>query len=143
MIEPISRMWNDGNASGFRRAFARQILLVLGITAVCVAGAWLLGVPVLGWLYNTDLSSFQVELCVLVAGGGFLALASLFTMGITIMRRQRLLVRGYVVVAVAAWALSTPLVSAWGIAGASWAYIACMAVLALWFGGLFALESRG
>ncbi|MCH3942546.1 MAG: lipopolysaccharide biosynthesis protein [Atopobiaceae bacterium] len=143
MIEPLSRMWNDGDAPGFRHAFVKQILLVLGITAVCVAGAWLLGVPVLGWLYNTDLSPFQVELCVLVAGGGFLALASLFTMGITIMRKQRLLVWGYVVVAVAAWALSTPLVSAWGIAGASWAYIACMAVLALWFGGLFVLESRG
>jgi hypothetical protein len=31
---------------------------------------------------------------------------------------------------------------AWGIASASWAYIACMTVLACWFGGLFALENR-
>ena len=142
MVEPLSRKWGEGDLAGFRRDFAKQILLVLGITLVCVAGAWVIGIPVLGWLYNTDLSAFRVELCVLVAGGGFLALATLFTMGITIMRKQQLLVWGYVVVAVAAWALSSPMVVAWGISGASWAYIACMGVLAAWFGGLFALESK-
>lgn len=137
MVEPLSQLWNSGDRKAFVAGFGKQILIVVGITATCVAGAWLLGVPVLGWLYNTDLSPYQAELCVLVLGGGFLALAQLFTMGITIMRQQAKLVWGYVAVAVAAAVAASPLVAAWGITGASVAYIACMVVLAGWFGVLF------
>lgn len=91
----------------------------------------------LGWLYNTDLSSYRLELRAWILGGGFLTLSQLFTMGITIMRQQSKLVWGYVAVAVAAAVIANPLVSAWGITGASLAYIACMVVLAGWFGALF------
>ena len=73
---------------------------------------------------------------------GFLALAQLFTTGITIMRQQSRLVWGYVAVAAAAALVSRPLVGALGIAGASAAYIACMAVLAAWFAALFLRCSR-
>lgn len=137
MVEPLSQLWNAGDRRAFVGGFVKQILIVAGITFVCVAGAWLLGVPVLGWLYNTNLAPYQVDLCVLVLGGGFLALAQLFTMGITIMRQQSRLVWGYVAVAIAAALVSNPLVAAWGITGASVAYIACMVVLAGWFGVLF------
>lgn len=142
MVEPLSQLWNSGDRTAFVAGFGKQVLIVAGITAVCVAGAWLLGVPVLGWLYNTDLSPYRAELCILVLGGGFLALAQLFTTGITIMRQQSRLVWGYVAVAAAAALVSRPLVGALGIAGASAAYIACMAVLAAWFAALFLRCSR-
>ena len=137
MVQPVSAMWDRGDSKGFVRAFMRQVGVILAITAVCVLGAAIAGPPVLGWLYHTDLNGWRIELCVLVLGGGFLALAQLFTMGITIVRRQHLLTPGYVVVAIAAWATSMPLVSAYGIRGASMCYIACMVVLASWFGTLF------
>ena len=142
MVEPLSQLWNSGDRTAFVAGFGKQVLIVAGITGVCVAGAWLLGVPVLGWLYNTDLSPYRAELCILVLGGGFLALAQLFTTGITIMRQQSRLVWGYVAVAAAAALVSRPLVGALGIAGASAAYIACMAVLAAWFAALFLRCSR-
>ena len=89
-------------------------------------------------LYNTDLVPFRLELCVLVLGGGFLALATLFTMGVTVVRQQRLLTPGYVVVALAAWALASPFVRLWAIRGASLTYLACMVALSLWTGLIFA-----
>ena len=137
MVRPISDMWDTGDYVGFRHSFMRQMGVVGAITAVCVAGAAVLGVPVLSVLYNTDLSSYAVELCVLVLGGGFLALATLFNTGITVMRKQSQLVWGYVVVALCALAASTPVVRAWGISGAAACYIASMVVLALWFGATF------
>lgn len=142
MIEPLSRMWADGNRTGFMRAFAKQIMIVVVITAVCVAGAGLLGVPVLSALYNTNLVDYRIDLCILVFGGGFLALASLFTTGITIMRKQDRLVIGYVVVAICAWASSNLLVRLLAVRGASLAYIGCMGALALIFGLIFVLSER-
>ena len=138
MVQPVSAMWDQGNRKGFTGAFMRQVGVILAITTACVIGAAVAGPPVLGMLYHTNLEGWRLELCILVLGGGFLALAQLFTMGITIMRRQHLLTPGYIIVAIAAWAASVPLVGAFGIRGASVCYIACMVVLALWFALLFA-----
>ena len=138
LVEPLSQMWARGDRRRFLRTFFQQVGVVAGITFVCVLGAALLGPPVLSMLYNTDLVPFRLELCVLVLGGGFLALATLFTMGVTVVRQQRLLTPGYVVVALAAWALASPLVRLWAIRGASLTYLACMVALSLWTGLIFA-----
>ena len=143
MVRPISDMWDTGDKAGFKHAFIRQIGIIAAITVVCVLGAALLGVPVLGVLYNADLSPYRIELCTLVFGGGFLALATLFNMGITVMRRQKELVWGYCAVAVAAFFGSRWLVQMMGIAGAAICYIASMTFLALWFGVRFWMDAQG
>ena len=56
----------------------------------------------------------------------------------TIIREQQRLIAGYVVVALSALVLSGWFVEGQGVLGASLCYLACMAVLALWFGVLFA-----
>lgn len=58
MVRPISDMWDAGDGKGFRHAFVLQVGIIAVITVVCVAGAAVLGVPVLSVLYNTDLSPF-------------------------------------------------------------------------------------
>ncbi len=137
MVQPVSAMLKERDFKGFTHAFVRQVGVIVGITLVCITGAALVGPPVLGWLYHTDLSPWRLELCLLVLGGGFLAMAQLFTMGITIMRRQRLLTPVYFVIALVALFVSGPLVQSMGIRGASFCYIACMAFLAVWFCLLF------
>lgn len=143
IIEPLGRQWSDGDVSGFRRVIFKQVAYIVALTIICDAGAALLGASVLGMLYNTDLHPYVTELLVLVTGGGFLAITSLMTMGITIMREQRHLIAGYVVIAFAALVLSPIAVRVGGIAGASWIYLTMMAVLAVWFTGVFIRFARG
>lgn len=138
LVQPLSQSWAEGDAESVKRAFLRQVGVVFGITLACVIAAALLGPPVLGVLYATDLGQWRLELCLLVAGGGLLALASLFTMGMTIIREQRRLLLGYTVVAIMAFVVSGPMVGRLGVLGASLCYVGCMAVLALWFAALFA-----
>lgn len=142
LLQPLSKWWDSGEYNKFTHVFVRQIGLIVLITGVCVAGAALIGVPVLGLLYNTDLSMFRLELCILVLGGGFLALLNLFQMGIIVMRKQQQLVLGYVLVAVVVWLISTPIIRAWGIFGASMLYISSMVLLSLWFAILFWRDVR-
>lgn len=142
LIEPLSGRWSRGEGALFLREFVLQVGIVALITIACDVAAFFLGIPVLGWLYATDLQPFLVELIILVAGGGFLALASLFTMGITIMRKQRKLVWGYVSIALIALVIANPCVQAWGITGASWCYFLCMLALAIWFGVVFYISFK-
>ena len=139
MIASLAEQWRNRELRSFGLRFARIAIVIVCLTVACDVGAWLLGVPILNVLYNTELSSYLVELIVLVSGGGFLALASLFTLGITIIRFQRILVPVYAVGSIAAWALSNWAVFSWGITGASGAYFVSMLVLATLFFVTFVL----
>lgn len=139
IIASLADDWAEGRRDAFARRFALQALIIGGITLVCIAGAWLLGVPVLNLLYNTELAPYKTDLLVLLAGGGFLAMATLFTTGLTIIRWQNKLIPGYVIVAALALVTCPPAVQAAGIDGASWVYLGLMAILTVWFGIVFAL----
>ena len=143
LVQPISQAWAEGDVASMRRAFIRQVGIIVGIALGCVLGAAILGPPVLSALYANDLAPWRLELCLLVGGGGLLALASLFTMGMTIIREQERLIPGYVAVALTALAASGGLVVNLGVLGASLCYVVCMGVLATWFGVLFFRRIRG
>ena len=139
MITSLTDQWLAGEVRVFGSRFVKLSGLIGAITLACVAGAWLLGVPVLNILYNAELAPYLVELLVLVAGGGFLALTTLLTVGITIIRIQRILVPLYAALAVLAFAVSFVAVGQWGLTGAAWAYFLVMAASSAVFAVAFAL----
>ena len=138
MLYKLSMMWNDGRVGQFVRKILLQSLIVAGITLVCIIGAFLLGVPVLSWLYNTDLAPYKVELLLLLLGGGFLGLSGLLNAVITIIRYQKSLMWGYAVVALLALVCSNRIVGMYGMMGAAVLYTLLMAILCVIFVGLFA-----
>ena len=142
MIASLAEQWRNGELRTFISRFIRIACIIVCITLVCDVAAWLLGIPILNFLYNVELAPYLGELIVLVTGGGFLALASIATLGITIVRFQRVLSPLYIIATIAAWALSNWAVVNWGITGASWTYFACMAALALMFAASFAIGIR-
>lgn len=137
IIAPVSKMWEEGDKRGFIRTFAWQVFIVVVITIICDIAALIAGVPVLSVMYNTNLAPYLAELVILVAGGGFLALASLFTLGLTILREQKKLIWGYAGISLLALVASPWIVQSYGVTGASWEYFALMVALSLWFGVLF------
>lgn len=137
MIYKMSVMWNEGKRKQFVKKLSVQVLIVAGITATCIVGAYFLGVPVLSFLYNTDLAQYKAELLILLLGGGFLALSGLLTTMITIIRCQKRLMAGYVIVAVLAYVLSEKAVERYSIMGAAMLYLLLMAVLCAVFMGMF------
>ena len=138
MITSLTDQWLAGEVRAFSGRFFKLAALIAAITIACVAGAWLIGVPVLNVLYNAELAPYLVELLVLVAGGGFLALTTLLTVGITIIRIQRILVPLYAGLAVFAFVVSYVAVGQWGLTGAAWAYFFAMATSSAVFAIAFA-----
>lgn len=141
MIASLADMWHQRKVRRYLARFGTICLIIGAISAVCVGLAWLLGVPVLNWLYSTDVKDYRNELTALVAGGGFLAITSLATLGIAIIRAQKTLLFGYVVVSIAALFASPWAVNEWGITGATWVYFFSMLTLAVIFSACFIVNA--
>lgn len=102
MVYKMSTAWVGGKLSDLMRMVRRVLVWIVGITAVCLAGGAVIGLPVLSWLYQADLSGCLWELLVVLLGGGFVALGGFLTTVLTIMRYQRILIFGYLASAVVA-----------------------------------------
>lgn len=133
----LSCIWNDQKINEFVKKVLMQATIVFSITAVCIIGAYLLGVPVLSLLYNTDLSPYKMELLILLLGGGFLGLSGVLNSVITIMRQQKMLVYGYLIVAGLALLLSNEVVRKYEVLGATVLYTVLMLLLCICFSVFF------
>lgn len=139
MLYRMSSLWEQGKVWEFLKRTLLQICVVAVITLVCIAGAWLLGIPVLSWLYNTDLSPYKAELLVLLLGGGFLGLSGLLNTVITIIRYQKSLMWGYAGIAALAFLFSDGIVRCYEMMGAAVLYTVLMGGLCVVFTALLAI----
>ena len=142
MIGSLTDQWQAGKIKAFALRFVKLVGLVTALTLACDIAAFAIGIPVLNILYNASLEQYRVELIVLMTGGGFLALATLATLGITIVRFQKTLIPLYGIVAILAYLISNWAVTAFGITGASWAYFAVMATNAIVFSATFLIGMK-
>ncbi|KAI4448508.1 hypothetical protein C823_003028 [Eubacterium plexicaudatum ASF492] len=126
--------WKECRIDCFRRRAGRQCAVLLGLTVMCLLGAYLCGIPVLSAIYGTDLSGYKKELLVLLCGGGMFAYAGYFSILLTIMRKQEMVMYGYVAVSALSMIFSNSLVRIYGVSGAAALYALLMGVLA----GIFA-----
>lgn len=133
MLFKMSLLWEQKRTKKFLEMILIQLGIIIGITIICIGGAYLLGIPILSLLYNTDLSNYKIELIILLFGGGFLALSGLLVSIITIIRFQKSISIGYTFVAVLAFVLSTPFVEKYSIMGATILYLILMILLCLIF----------
>ncbi len=133
MLYRITCVWEERRLGEFTRQILLQIFYIVLITGICMIGAYLIGIPVLSFLYHTDLTPYKKELLILLLGGGFLGASGLLNAAITIMRKQRALLWGYLVVAVGALFLSKVSVKMWGMLGASILYMVLMLGLCICF----------
>lgn len=138
MLYRISSLWNDGKIKEFLRQVWFQILIVTGITVACIAGAYIIGIPVLSFLYNTDLKPFKNELLILLLGGGFLGLSGLLNAVITIIRCQKALAWGYFAITLLALVTANNIVGKYQMFGAAMLYAILMALLNICFFAIFA-----
>lgn len=133
MLYKMTQLWNSGKVKSFVIQTLIQSCFVGIITIVCLVGAYLLGIPVLSWLYNTNLAPYKTELLILLLGGGFLGLSGLLNAFITIIRYQKRIMWGYVFIAILAFLFSNRIVEKYEMMGAAVLYTALMGGLCLIF----------
>lgn len=137
MLFRLSCIWEERKVKLFIKRTAIQVAIIVGITLVCIVGAYLLGIPVLSVMYNTDLKPYKAELLILLIGGGFLGMSGLLNAVITIIRCQRWLAVVYAAVGILAYLFSDTIVKEYEVMGAAILYAVLMAILSICFLILF------
>jgi O-antigen/teichoic acid export membrane protein len=135
LYQPILGRMSAEAESRDRRPLLRDIgKIVAGIllvSAVCLAGAALLGIPVLSLLYATDLSDLRGELLWILVGGIFLALDGFFCAVLTILRRQNVIPVIYLLGTAGSFLLTGRMVVSAGMLGAVLAFVFVMILVFL------------
>lgn len=129
MVIQMSLLWNQKQTKVFAKKSLEQMIIVGVITLICVLGAYLLGIPVLSWIYHTDLRNYKKELLLMLVGGGFLGLSGLLQTLVTIQRGQKSLMYGYIIVTVLSILIADNVVRKYNIMGAVYIYIVMMSLL--------------
>lgn len=127
----LSKEWNNNKIALFRKRIRRQMGILSAISAICIIGAAIIGIPVLSWLYSTDLSAYRRELVILQMSGFFLALSGYFSVILTTMRKGNKLLFGYFVTMALSFLLMGTLTGRYGTLGASTGYMLLMIVLCM------------
>lgn len=142
MLTDIADEWNKQNIHSLQKRILKIVTVVIGLTAVCLIGAYVCGIPVLSWLYATDLGSYKNELLILMIAGGGLGLVTFTSTLLTVIREQKVTMLGYVFIALLAKLFFGRMVKNAGLAGAAGFYAVLMWALAAFYGGVIYWQMR-
>jgi O-antigen/teichoic acid export membrane protein len=142
VVRNLSLHWNDKELKSFWRIVRQQLLIIVVLTILCLIAGYLVGIPVLSIIYNTDLSQYKNEFLVLLLGGGTWAAATFIVILITVIRKQNLVYIGYGIVAVLTFLLTPFMIKELGIMGGSIVYLFSSVMLLVMLGMLFVIGFR-
>jgi len=113
---------SEAYASGDLKRFSFRIHALLILTVIVAVPflivVYFIGIPVLSWLYNIDLTSYQIQLLFVSTGAIFLTLGPIIGMALIIMKRQKIYMYSYIAVGAVAGPAVAVLVWLYGINGA-------------------------
>lgn len=132
-LPKLAEYYSWGKNKEFWMIILKIILSEAAITVICMLGAYLVGIPVLSFFSGCDLSPYRGILVFLIFAGGFNALACTMYYLLTIMRKMNSVLVCYILAAVLAACISSPMVVQAGISGAAWSYFIVVVVLCLLF----------
>lgn len=133
MLTPLAMNWTSKKYKNYCKIIVKLLVWVVLLTIVIAFGAYLLGIPVLSFIYGTDLSHLKMILVVIVAAGGINSFGTILYYSLTVMRRQNWLLAGYIVTAVAAYFAAPYCVKNFGLIGAAGAFALIVTIRSLIF----------
>ncbi len=125
-VPRLAALWNEKKCHSFSKTFRKQEIIVIGLIIVCMFGAALLGIPLLQIIYHVNLEQYRMELMILMLGGGFYAFNTLYTIGITIIRCQKLIGYMYLLLGLFSGIIAFAFVKMLGMMGAVIGYTLLM-----------------
>ena len=98
---------------------------------LAILGAYLLGIPVLSFMYHLNLSKYRYDLLLIILGATLYTIASVLSNGLIVLRKTKMQLLIYVVDSIFAFFISYRLVRMYGFSGAIYSYLSIMILLLL------------
>ena len=130
----VARMgiyWNEKKQKEFIKLLLLQVGCVLVITAIVMLAGFILGIPVLEFIYGVDLKQYKLLFMMLLAFGGITALDAFALIVLTVMRLQNVVLVSYIVSLIVDVIFMNSLVIKYHMMGAGLVYGMSMVVILL------------
>ena len=129
LLTMIASYWSNHCMEKFISVVKKLLFNIAGITIIVMVGAYLVGAQLLSIFYVVDVMAYRVELVILMLSGGFSAAVYLLYNVLTSMRKQKIIIINYAIVAVLITFVATIGVRQWKIMGGTIAYLLCEVIL--------------
>jgi O-antigen/teichoic acid export membrane protein len=140
LLVRMAEAWQDLSRRGRFDLFIVVILLIIAaITAIGIVMMGWVGIPIMGFLYGLDFSDFTHLAYMMLVAGGITGGIDFLYQVMTVMRRQKVVTKLYLITFVFALFIPWMLIRTSGLQGAVMGYLIVMAVLFV----LLALEYIG
>lgn len=133
IVAEMSLNWLQHQLKPFVYRIIKQVIVLILITMLCIGVAYFLGLPVLSYIYNTDLSNYRSILLILLFGGGLYGFSGLLSILITIIRYQKYITIGYLSISILAFLISDFIIRQYLLLGAAILYTVLVGMLCLYF----------
>ena len=120
----------------------RMFAIIAGFTLICEVGAYILGIPVLSWLYGVNLKDYKMTLLLLLLCGGVNAVNIIFYYVLAIMRKQKYMTILYLIVCGVALIIMDPITGRLGLNGAALGYLILVVLLGVLLMGYILYQIR-
>ena len=128
LLTQMAVLWNRGEIKPFLKIIIRILACLLGMAILLLVGSTILGIPILSFIYDIDLSQYKWHLSVIIIGGCFCTFSYVFDNALVVIRKQYFLVCSYIVTWIYVKLISVKMVVMWGIMGAALSYATAMFV---------------
>lgn len=133
LLTHMAILWDDNRIKDFFKVVYSLLIIIMGLTVLTISFAYFLGIPVLSFVYDVSLNPYRVDLLILLSGGGFGAAVYFLYNILTSMRKQKIILLGYAIIAGMITLLAPILVKKASIRGAALSYLISIAILFIFF----------
>lgn len=141
VLHKLAEFWGKKELKSFWQIIIKQVFFIIGLTVAAEICAFWFGIPALSLLFNSNLVLYRFELCILMIGGGLLALSTLLSMIMVVIRHQKSFLLGYLLVAIIGKLFAGIFVSNFGLKGASCFYVLLVLLLVVYQIILFTIHA--
>lgn len=127
-LKSLGEMRKERQFGLLKKKAVRLTAVTLGLTAAAAAAGYLLGIPVLEFIYKTPLAAMRTELTLFILCGGMIALTNLYGMILIAFRRQGTLTGVYILSAAVLFLFGRTVLSGGGVPGMTVFFTVVLAV---------------
>lgn len=141
-LTPLSEFYSKRDKEAFLKKIMGLIIIIVVFTVICMAGAYLLGIPVLSAMSGCDLSEYRMVLVFLMVAGGLNSASFFLYYILTIMRKPKSVLIGYISAALLSLVISSLLVQKMEIWGAALSFFITVGYLCAVFSVMIVVHCR-
>lgn len=131
-IRDLGDLYYNSRLTSFYKKVFRQIGVIIITTVVIGILIMIAGIPILTFIYGVDLSAYEIEMIFFIIGGFLYALQYYLAIPVTVMKRQKYMVPGYVGAIILSVLLQKRLITTMGLKGVATIYVLANGIMTVY-----------